>query len=639
MTALSVGTVELVALGEIVMGSGDAVIAKTSEGVITFWSRGAATVYGYTEDEVVGRHVEMLIPAQHRAEERQRHQRVAAGAVESGVRCVRLGRGGRRLDLVTSMSPVRDPGGRIVGIASISRPASQGELFDARFASVLEAAPDAMVCLDAGGRIEFVNRQVRVLFGYPPEELIGQSVDVLVPEGVRAGHARHRADFLRDPQARSMGSGLSLRARKRDGSTFPAEISLAADRTDGAVLVIAAIRDVTVQRATEVAARDAESAARAANEAKNQFLSRMSHELRTPLNAVLGFGQLLDRQLAGTPYSQQIGHIIKGGRHLLDLINDVLDIARIESGELTLSTEPVPIADVVCQTLELMRPIGDAAGVTLALVSSEVDQFVLADRQRLRQILLNLLSNAVKYNREGGHVWVGWQRREGMVALTVRDDGPGIPEALHSRLFTPFDRLGAEASGVEGTGIGLALTRSLAEVLGGSITVDAPPGEGACFTVTLVWTEPPAAPNAAELAAASAGAAAITARPSTVLYIEDNAPNVLVLEHLLQLRTHWRLIHAATSGLGLELANAHHPELILLDLHLPGMSGRDVLLELKTHPELSSIPVIVLTADASAVQKRRLMNEGAAGFFTKPFEIDDVLRVLDAVSESVALAD
>jgi PAS domain S-box-containing protein len=598
-------------------------------------------------------------------------------------------------------------------------------------------------------------------------------METLLPETLTEVHRRHRADFLLQPQLRTMGQGLSLSARRRDGSVFPVEVSLAPDTSGTEFTVIAAVRDVTTQREiearavetesrlrqvtesvetifvlielstsrylylssgfeklfgseprdlmgsqslmedllhpedrdlwqanraamtrgeavqaqyrirrgdgeqrwlrvsstpvenpqgpvtrtvitiedvtfhveasealrqAETAARKAEAEARSANEAKNQFLSRMSHELRTPLNAVLGFGQLLQRRLADTDNADAIRHILKGGRHLLDLINDVLDIARIESGEMSLSTESVALAELVDETIDLLRPLATDAGVSLHADGGPAEDHVLADRQRLRQILLNLLSNAIKYNHTDGDVWVGWQASDGHVAVTVRDNGQGIAPEHHDRLFTPFDRLGAEGSGVEGTGIGLALTRALAEMMGGSISVESAPGQGSTFTVTLV-----AAPAAdAQLAAlggldigisedASGGPAA------TLLYIEDNAPNVRVVEELLKFRPEWRLVHAATGSLGIDLALSQPPDLILLDLHLPDLSGRDVLIELKRRPELRDVKVVILTADAHAGLSRQLILAGAAGYLTKPFDIDDVLAHLDEVVKAKGL--
>ena len=541
---------------------------------------------------------------------------------------------------------------------------------------------------------------------------------MLLPETLTEVHRRHRADFLLQPQLRTMGQGLSLSARRRDGSVFPVEVSLAPDTSGTEFTVIAAVRDVTTQREiearavetesrlrqvtesvetifvlielstsrylylssgfeklfgseprdlmgsqslmedllhpedrdlwqanraamsrgeavqaqyrirrgdgeqrwlrvsstpvenpqgpvtrtvitiedvtshveasealrqAETAARKAEAEARSANEAKNQFLSRMSHELRTPLNAVLGFGQLLQRRLADTDNADAIRHILKGGRHLLDLINDVLDIARIESGEMSLSTESVALAELVDETIDLLRPLATDAGVSLHADGGPAEDHVLADRQRLRQILLNLLSNAIKYNHTDGDVWVGWQASDGHVAVTVRDNGQGIAPEHHDRLFTPFDRLGAEGSGVEGTGIGLALTRALAEMMGGSITRRVRPGSGIDIHGDAGRRSRRRRParrfgRPGHRHQRGRFGRARRRRCSTS---RTTRRTCVVVEELLKFRPEWRLVHAATGSLGIDLALSQPPDLILLDLHLPDLSGRDVLIELK----------------------------------------------------------
>jgi PAS domain S-box-containing protein len=385
-------------------------------------------------------------------------------------------------------------------------------------------------------------------------------------------------------------------------------------------------------RKAEVAARLAEAEARTANDAKNQFLSRMSHELRTPLNAVLGFGQLLARHLANTEHAEAVGHILKGGRHLLNLINDVLDIARIESGDMTFSREPVPVPELIGETLQLMEPLAADANVTLTRLAGPPAEYVLADRQRLRQILLNLIANAIKYNRSGGNVWVGWETVDDHASLTVRDDGQGISLELQSRLFTPFDRLGAEGTAVEGTGIGLALTRALVELMAGTITAESAPGKGSCFTVSLPRSVQPTALQLESSMGDTGEADLMLRRSALLLYIEDNEPNVDVVEHIIRLRPDWRLIHAGLGQLGIDLARAHHPDLILLDLHLPDLPGRDVLTHLKNHPETSEAPVAILTADASSGQPRRLLDAGAFRFMTKPLDLDELLGLLDEVT-------
>ena len=375
----------------------------------------------------------------------------------------------------------------------------------------------------------------------------------------------------------------------------------------------------------------AEATAWAANEAKNQFLSRMSHELRTPLNAVLGFAQLLEIELGEDSRVETVGQILRSGRCLLDLINDDFDIPRIEAGETFLSVEPVPLGPLIDEAMQVMAPLAESAVVTLMQTFSPAGCVALADRHRLRQILLNLLSNAVKYNRPGGRVWVERRICDDEVAITVHDDGPGIPVGMHDRLFTPLDRLGAEAGTVKGTGIGLALTRSLTELMHGSLTVDSVVGRGSAFTVTLPRAMSSLGPNGvggADTSWQSSGSET-PAGTYTLLYIEDNEPNVLVVEHVLKLRPTWRLIHAALGRLGVELARAHQPQMILLDLHLPDGSGRDVLSTLKSDPATRDLPVLILTADAAPGLEKSVLAQGATRCMTKPLVVPELIDLLD----------
>jgi signal transduction histidine kinase/CheY-like chemotaxis protein len=376
-------------------------------------------------------------------------------------------------------------------------------------------------------------------------------------------------------------------------------------------------------------AQRAEEAAAAANHAKSEFLSRMSHELRTPLNSIIGFAQLLELEVQSAEQRESVGHILKGGRYLLALINEVLDIARIEAGKLSLSVEPVFLDDVVRGALDLVRPQAAARRVRLPEATAW-DRYVMADRQRLQQALLNLLSNAIKYNREGGSIAVQVaETPSGRARLTIRDTGAGIAPAMLERLFTPFDRLGADQTGVEGTGLGLALSKRLVEAMGGSLAVESRQGEGTTCTIEL-----PAAARAEVPAAASGNGAAETERPrsqGTVLYIEDNLANLRLVERLVSLRPGLALLSTMQGRQGLELARDHRPDLIVLDLHLPDLLGTEVLARLRAEPRTREIPIVILSADATPNQIRRLRAQGARAYLTKPLDVKEFLTLLDEV--------
>ena len=402
--------------------------------------------------------------------------------------------------------------------------------------------------------------------------------------------------------------------------------------------VVTSTEDITERIVTAQALEKAEISARVANAAKTEFLSRMSHELRTPLNAVLGFSQLLERSLEGTDHLESVRHIRRAGRHLLDLINEVLDVSRIESGQISISLEPVRVSSIVSETTTLMQPLADEAGVSLLVTPGATDTHVHADRQRLRQVLLNLISNAIKYNRAAGSVWLSWNRSGALTTITVRDDGPGIAPELHERLFVAFDRLGAANSGIEGTGVGLAVTRALAELMHGSVFVDSRSGAGASFSVVLPSSPgrapidgEPAAGEGAAATAPDLGGGPDLGKRAIVLYVEDNEPNVQLVSSVVRLRPGWHLIHAGSCSLGLELARAHRPDLVLLDLHLPDGSGVDLLRALRRDEDLRDAPVVVLSADASRNQSRLLTDAGATGYLTKPIDVDELVALLDRV--------
>jgi signal transduction histidine kinase/ActR/RegA family two-component response regulator len=390
----------------------------------------------------------------------------------------------------------------------------------------------------------------------------------------------------------------------------------------------------TLRRSKDL--QEANRRLRAADEAKSEYLSRMSHELRTPLNAILGFAQLLEMDELRDEQRDSLGHILSASRHLLALINEVLDIAAIEAGRLPLSVEPVAVTDVVGEVLMLMRPLADQHRALLATnPSGACAEYVMGDRQRLKQILLNLVSNAVKYNREGGSVRVACEKLTGeRLSIKVIDTGHGIdPEALE-RLFVPFERLGSEQRGIEGAGLGLPLSRRLAEAMGGGLEVATTTGQGSTFSVELPVAERPAGlepPSPAD-APARPERDERQGPPLRVLYIEDNPSNLELVERVVG-RRGVVLISAMRPTLGLDLAREHLPDLVLLDLHLPDLPGEEVLARLKADGRTAGIPVVILSADARPGLTTRLLEAGARAFLTKPLDVGELLRVLDEVAE------
>jgi CheY-like chemotaxis protein len=374
--------------------------------------------------------------------------------------------------------------------------------------------------------------------------------------------------------------------------------------------------------------QQARDEAERANRAKTSFLSAVSHDLRTPLNAILGFAQLLDLDELAPEQADSVRQILSGGGHLLDLINEVLDISRIESGYLHLTIEPTDPDAVIDDAIELIRPLASQRRLTVTIERGDARVPIKADRQRLKQVLLNLLSNAVKYNREGGSIVVSRSERDGTCRIAVTDTGHGIAKAKQALLFTPFQRLGAELTGVEGTGLGLSLAHALAERMGGSLGVESREREGSTFWIDLPIAE---GVDVGERRPRETGRTAATPEGvGTVLYVEDNMANLRLMERMLARRRGVNLVHATTGAAALALVHAHPPDLILLDVQLPDMSGADVLAELKRRPEVQSVPVVVLTADAAPELPGRFVAAGAAAFLTKPLDVRQMLGVVDS---------
>jgi CheY-like chemotaxis protein len=345
---------------------------------------------------------------------------------------------------------------------------------------------------------------------------------------------------------------------------------------------------------------------------------------------------VLELDKLGDDQRNSLGQILSGGRHLLALINEVLDIATIEAGRMPLSLEPVAVADLIAEAVSLIRPLADQHSILLVSpTQTNTGQHVLGDQQRLKQILLNLLSNAVKYNREGGSVRLACEVAGERFRIMVTDTGPGIAPETLERLFIPFERFTAGQHGIEGTGLGLPLSKGLAEAMGGTLGLTSTVGQGSSFWVELSRTESPVE----RVERQEGGPTLVQDQPDpawpalTVLYIEDNASNLELVETLLSRRPNTTLISAMRPQLGLDLAAQHHPDLVLLDLHLPDMPGEEVLRRLLANPKTADVPVVILSADARHTQIKRMLKQGARAFLTKPLDVKELLGLLAAIAD------
>lgn len=413
------------------------------------------------------------------------------------------------------------------------------------------------------------------------------------------------------------------------------EVSFAAD---GQPLTLSGTtQDITEQVLREAALRQAKQEAEQANQAKSEFLSSMSHELRTPMNAILGFAQLLQlRRELTTEQQQDVTEILKAGRHLLELINEVLDLSRIEAGALSLSLEPVLCCEAIDESLALLQPMAEHHGILLREDPRELCfVWFQADRTRLKQVLVNLISNAIKYNRPHGSVTLRMGKGSpGFARIEVSDTGYGIDETLLPLLFQPFQRLDAATRGIDGTGIGLAICKRLVESMGGRIGVQSIPDVGSTFWLELPLIEP-GAPTAAHLTEMELSTLPTGTAAATLLYVEDNPANLRLVEQIVATRPNWRLLSASTPEVGLELIAVHADTLnvILLDIDLPGMNGYQMLKRLQDDPRTAAIPVLALSANAMPNDIRRGLAAGFLDYLVKPIEVPEFLRILDGLLE------
>ena len=499
-----------------------------------------------------------------------------------------------------------------------------------RFHLLVDAVEEyAIFMLDPSGDVASWNSGAARIKGYRADEILGRNFSVFYPAAdVAAGKpARELTAATEHGHFRDEG----WRVRK-DGTMFWANVVITAIHDAHGLLAGFAkvTRDDTDRKAAELAAKDAIFDALEANASKDRFLSRMSHELRTPLNAILGFGQLLQMDDLAPASRDSVDHIVGAGGHLLALVDDVLDIARMESGEIRLSLEPVRVVDVAEEVVGMLEPLADRHHVPIIVGDIGRDIHVRADRQRLTQVLLNLLSNAIKFSRDdaGGVRLEASVDPDARLRVTVADNGVGIaPEDL-GRLFQPFERLAAEQAEVEGTGLGLAVSKSLMVAMGGEIGVDSESNRGSTFWITLPSTDPDDGALPVSLTVQPAAGTHPTAA-KTVLYIEDNLSNVRLLERVLGQRPTVTLIVATLGSAGIDAALQHLPDLILLDLHLPDMTGADVLERLRNEPATVATPIVIVTADATPGTAKRLRNLGATDVLTKPFNIQHLLHLVD----------
>jgi signal transduction histidine kinase/ActR/RegA family two-component response regulator len=511
--------------------------------------------------------------------------------------------------------------------------------------AILTSANFSIIATDEKGVIQLFNVGAERMLGYTAAEVVNRisPSDIHDPQEVMA-----RARALSLELATTIAPGFEALAFKasreiqdiyeltyicKDGSRFPAVVSITALRDDyGDIIGYLLIgTDNSVRKRVESELNDAMAAAEKANRAKTDFLSGMSHELRTPLNAILGFAQLMESGSPSPTPSQKrnLEQILKAGWYLLELINEILDLALIESGKVTLSREPVSLAEVMLECRAMIEPQARKRGVGMTFPRFESPFFVKADRTRVKQVLINLLFNAVKYNKPGGAVAVDCTLSPpDSIRISVRDTGAGLAPEQLAQLYQPFNRLGKEAGAEEGTGIGLVVTKRLVELMGGVLGADSAVGVGSVFWIELSLTAAPqVAVREAERAVRPQVSDGTPLR--TLLYVEDNPANLELVEQLVARRPDLRLLSAADGNLGIEFARTCQPEVILMDLNLPGISGIEAMSILRADPSTAHIPIIALSANAVPRDIEKALEAGFFNYLTKPIKVNQFMDALD----------
>jgi len=645
-------------------------IATDEKGVIQIFNVGAERMLGYLAADVVNK----ITPADISDPQEVIARAVALSAelettitpgfqalvfkasrgIEDIYELTYIRKDGSRFPAIVSVTALRDDQGAIIGYLLIgtdnsARKQVEAEqmkldqrLRDQQFytRSLIESNIDALMTTDPAGIITDVNKQMEALTGCTRDELIGAPFKNYFTDPGRAEAAIKLV--LREKKL----TNYELTACSRDGKSTVVSYNATTfyDRDRKLQGVFAAARDVTERRLLDQALEEqnvelkrARAAAEKANLAKSEFLSSMSHELRSPLNAILGFAQLINSDSPPPTPSQtaSIDQILHAGWYLLELINEILDLAQIESGRLALSSEPTSLAEVMVECQAMIEPQGQKRGIKMTFPQFDLPCFVSADRTRLKQVLINLLSNAIKYNQPNGTIVVDCASgNPERTRISVKDTGAGLPPDMLEQLFQSFNRLGRETTAEEGTGIGLVMSKRLVELMGGKIGVESTVGEGSVFWFELnSAAAPQLAVDRAEPAANPHAHIQPGAPLRTLLYVEDNPANLMLIEQLIARRPDMRLLTATDGNLGIQLARSNQPEVILMDINLPGISGIEALRILRADPATAHIPVVALSANAMPRDIEKGLQAGFFRYLTKPIKVHEFMDTLDVALE------
>lgn len=498
---------------------------------------------------------------------------------------------------------------------------------------------DGLVVIDDKATIVAINPAVEKLFGYQEHEMLGQNVKMLMPHHYAVEHDGYVNAYNTTGDAKIIGTGREVEGKRKNGSTFPMYLAVSKFDEGGNRYYCGIVRDMTIENEIRESLVEARDKAESASYAKTKFLSSISHEVRTPLNAILGFTQLLGSTIekGASPEQQDyMNHIQSSGEHLMALINEVLDMSQIESGRMHLSIERVNVMSVLSEVIDMVKPLAEKFDVSLSKAADVPDNVaVLADRVRLKQALLNLSTNAIKYNKPGGRA--DWQvtllKDSHKICFEIADTGVGISPDQHVGLFEPFNRLGREASIIEGTGIGLSVTKTVLEAMDGTIDFESQLGVGTKFRIELpaAFTEVVAYSDGEQQAPEIVPIVRETgAGDVTILYIEDNPANTVLMQRFIGKLNGITLLHAPTAEVGLEMVQATKVDLILMDLNLPGMDGFEAQVKLSRDERTKNIPVVAVSADVNPSTIKRAMNVGFRKFISKPFNLREAQQTIQS---------
>lgn len=625
---------------DLVDAAPDGVVVCDHGGHIVLVNRQAETMFGYSRSELVGKRIEELIPDRYRRNHPE-HLRNYVDAPKSrpmgsGLELFGRRRDGTEFPVEISLSPIRTGDASVVSaairdVSDRKRIEAEARRANAYLISAVDSIQDAFALYDEEDRVVLVNSTFRARIGATSKgPVVGKRFVDLVDELLASGtfETSNEAELRERWLAYHQVPSGTFELQTKDGRTLRV-----VDQPTAEHGTVSLILDVTEDRLRADELRRARELAEAASAAKSEFLASMSHELRTPLNAILGFAQLLQRDrkepLSGRQL-ERIEHVLRGGEHLLRLIDEVLDLSRIEAGNVTISAEPVDLDEVIKEVASTLEPIAQRHNVTLVHGHGSVPGLrVLADRTRLTQILMNFGSNAIKYNKAGGNVTFK-VTRDTDARVSVIDNGIGIPVDKRAKIFEPFHRAGQETGPIQGTGIGLAISKRLAELMRGRVGFATESEKGSEFWVDVPLDSTPAATVSHTPHVTSDSPLAVGPRHK-VIYIEDNPSNIAFMRELIDDLAAMELLTAPSAEIGLDLVRAHIPDVVIMDINLPGMSGIDATKQLAQWPETKNIPVIALTAAALTRDTARGMESGFYRYLTKPVKIDELTAVLEEI--------